>query len=136
MSVKTTRIGDKYYPEFNWRAIYNDNTFLNQYRKDGTANGYGNIDRTKLKSFEMYNTKDNKSILKLDLEPGQRLIARRRTWQDLNTNEIIGYVWLIGWQKTINGKNKQTVYHILPDGKIEKHGKWFGGQPELRSDEK
>ena len=121
---------------YSWVAWYNDGTFLEQGSYQDSKFDYAAIDRNKLAAFEIREIENKKTIFKLHLEPGQRLIYRRRVWQDFNTGQIIGYVYMVGWQQTIEGRNIQAIAHILPDGHVELAGKWSGGEPEYRADEK
>lgn len=119
-----------------WRARYKDGTTLEQYNSDGEANGYENINRDKLDAFEIFDSKDKRLILRMFLEPEQRLIYRRRVWQDFRTGNIKFYLYMIGWQQTIKGQNIQSLNYIYPDGHVEQGGKWIGGPPVLEEYEK
>tara|TARA_R110002167_G_scaffold64455_2_gene182249 strand:- start:2660 stop:3031 length:372 start_codon:yes stop_codon:yes gene_type:complete len=113
---------------FAWKAIYSDGTILPQYNEDGSKNGYENIDRTRLKSFCIYG--DDVLVFKLHLEPGQRLIYRRRNFINPNdpTAEAI-FFYMIGWQQKTGGINTQSINYVYPDGHIEQAGIWAGGEP-------
>lgn len=130
-----------------WRAIYKDGTFLNQGK-----NQYENIDRTKLAAFEIYEPDGDvasfdgelkpidRSIYKLNLEEGQRLICRRLGIKRVNAvtgkeTQADDHVFMVGWQQNVNGKNVQSITYILPDGRIEQSGKWIGKDPNLRPEE-
>lgn len=91
--------------KYNWRAIYKDGTSLPQYNVDGSENKYADIDRTKICAFEFY--KDGKLILVLDIAPGARLIYRKRVEQSSGGESL--NVYLIGWQKTVEGRNVQSI---------------------------
>jgi len=123
--------------ETKWKAIYSDGKSLNQYNEDKSVNKYTDIDRSKLSSFELY--KEDKLIFKLVLEEGQRLIFRRRVSSNLQ-GEVIGAIYLVGWQKNINGKNTQSISYILEDGCIIMAGQWdeksnFSYSPNLIEEE-
>ncbi len=124
----------------NWRARYFDGSVLEQYDSDGKVNGYENIDRKNLSAFEIYNVdKPEPLIFRMFLEEGQKLIYRRRTWQDVNSGgDITGkrFLYLVGWQKNVRGENIQSVNYIHPDGHVEQAGKWVGGMPTLMPEEK
>ena len=96
--------------KYNWVSVYNDNTRLPQFNEDGSENKYQDIDRGKLSSFEFY--KDGKIILVCDIAPGARLIYRKRVEQSSSGEQL--NVYLIGWQKTIEGKNVQSIA-CVPD---------------------
>jgi hypothetical protein len=113
---------------FNWKSIYSDGTFLNQYNDEGKTNGYENIDRTRLKAFAIYD--DDKLLFKLHLEPGQRLIYRRRNFINPNDPKAEAvFFYMIGWQQKTDGVNTQSINYVYPDGHIEQAGIWAGGEP-------
>ena len=117
---------------YRWKAIYTDKKELKQYDKE-KENKYPNIDRSKLASIEIYldhfisgeRIESEKPIVKFNLKAGQRLILRRRVTViisgDKRKNTVI---FLAGYQETIDGKNKQKIHVIYPDGKVEIISKW------------
>lgn len=124
-------------PEITWKAIYKDGTELPQHNKDGTVNKYPDIDRSKLEFFELRQGK--KLIFKLHLEPGRKLIVRRRTIQTLmGSNKQV--VWMVGWQWNANGRNVQDIAWIFDDGHMELTGRFkempFGAPGKLMECEK
>lgn len=135
-------------PEFNWRAIYNDGGVFTADPSSGSKS-YDKLDRTRLGAIELFDIETGKLIHRLVLEPGQRLILRHRSWQDLmNDQEKLFEVWLVGWQQTINGKNIQSIAHVFMDGHVENASGWLcfdrenkrvfyhpDNGPELRPDE-
>jgi ribosomal protein L32 len=42
--------------DIRWRAIYSDGSYLEQFNKDGKENKYQDIDRSRLVSFELFET--------------------------------------------------------------------------------
>ena len=60
-----------------WRAIYKNGEIFPQHKKDGNANKYGDIDRSRLEYFDLH--KGETLLFRLHMEPGRRLIVRRRT---------------------------------------------------------
>lgn len=105
--------------EITWKAIYSDGKSLNQYN-EGTVNKYTDIDRDKLKFFEIYD--GDKLILRIHLEEGKRLIFRKRVAQTLTGKKEV--VYLAGWQKTVGKENIQSISYIFEDGHIEMSGQW------------
>lgn len=110
-----------------FKAIYSDGTEYQWDEDVPNGNGYGKIDRSKMVKFEL-NDKKTGLVHRLHLEPGQRLIARRRTVanQDGSPREII---YIVGYQETIetvNGLlNRQAVMAIFgSDGHTELIGSW------------
>jgi len=104
-----------------WVAQYNDGSELSQYNADGSENKYANIDRERLLTFGLF---DNSGDLKLaiHLDPGQRLIYRRRVEHRTGHQPIT--VYMAGWQQTIAGQNVQSIQYLFPDGSIHSAGAW------------
>ena len=93
-----------------WKAIYDDG-FLAQYNGEET-NQYADIERDKLKYFEIYNG-DNLVVRYHFDTPDKRLIFRRRTF---NTNGVLTVYHLVGWQRKIGDTNVQSISVIGPNG--------------------
>ncbi len=138
-----------------WVAYYDDGTHLRQYKDDGSENKYADIDRSKLASFALYDggaivNRDDylklrndvaitpgadpgvyelatRKLLHLHLEPGQRLIYRRRVEQTVGGPATVCY--MIGWQQTIIGENIQSIAYVFENGTIELAGKWREDHP-------
>ncbi|MCP6727657.1 MAG: hypothetical protein KJI69_06625 [Patescibacteria group bacterium] len=124
--------------ELNWKAIYSDGKTLNQYNEDKSVNKYTDIDRNILEFFEIY--RENKLILRIHLGNDKRLIYRRRITMGFS-GKIKVVVYLVGWQKTVNGENVQSISYIFEDGHIEMAGAWnekseFAYAPNLIKEEK
>ena len=98
--------------KYNWVSVYNDNTRLPQFNEDGSENKYQDIDRGKLSSFEFY--KDGKLVLVCDIAPGARLIYRKRVEQSSGSSTQ-RCLYLIGWQKTVNNVNSQSIAVVSED---------------------
>lgn len=104
-----------------WIARYNDGNELHQYREDGSENKYADIDRSRLVSFAL--TDDlNHHVFELHLDPGQRLIYRRRVQQICGDEPFV--VYMIGWQMTVAGKNVQSIVYISQEGEVHMAGAW------------
>jgi len=116
--------------DYTWEAIYNDGTILPQYNEKGKANGYENIDASKLKRFrilipDLEDSKKKKIHFQLHLEPEQRLIYLRRGFINLVGDK--NYFLMVGWQQKVNGKNIQSINYLYDDGHIEQSGVFAGG---------
>jgi len=120
-----------------WKAIYEDGTSLCQYEEDGTENKYPDIDRSKLATFEIRKAaagdKPDRLLFKMFLEPGRRLICRRRVMDKYKIGGNAGLkmrkykqelVYLVGWQATIGGRSVQDIAYIFEDGHVELAGMW------------
>lgn len=122
---------------FYWRAIYKDGSQLSQIEKNEKGetvkeNLYPDIDRSRLTEFHLIYSARDIPIVKIHLRPGQKLIARRRTWNDWHGNSTV--VWLIGWHQTIKvgwwkKRNIQMLAFVFPDGHIEIVDRFYKDHP-------
>ncbi len=102
-------------------AYYSDGSKLNL----GEQISYNNLDRKKLSAFAL--VRDGKEILKLHLDSGQRLIWRKRTFLSPGKEKID--IHILGWQKTVNGENIQSIAYVLSDGRVEMAGAFREDHP-------
>ena len=106
-----------------WVAVYNDNTYLPQYNESGERNRYEDIQRDNLSRFIVFNEENGKVILVVHFErPSQQLIWRERTWVNSMKGEVLGRIFLAGWQENIEGKSVKCISYIYSDGHIELAG--------------
>lgn len=105
-----------------WVAYYSDGSSLPQYNADGSENKYQDIDRSRLESFALW--QDSTKVFHLHIEPGQRLIYRRRVEMPQGTS-----VYLVGWQQTVGTENIQSIAYVFPNGSVELAGRWREGHP-------
>lgn len=113
---------------YQWLAVYQDGSVLQQFGEDGSQNGYGAINREKLSEFHMIDSSTGKAVFSMTLEPGQRLIYRKRVSMSEGgpPNWVI---YLVGWQQTVSGKNVQSLNWIFPNGQIVNTGKFRENHP-------
>ncbi len=124
-----------------WKAVYNDGKELSQYEEDGKENKYPDIDRSKLSAFEIRKAGiiqpkavPDQLLFKMYLEPGRRLIYRRRVLEkykfgggarDIKAKPIgRSIIYLVGWQATIGGRSVQDIAYVFEDGHVELSGIW------------
>jgi hypothetical protein len=121
-----------------WRAVYKDGTELSQFKEDGSENKYPDIDRGKLAFFEIHST--DSVLFRLHLEPGRRLIVRKRIIGNLFNPTDKKVVWMVGWQWNENGRNLQDIAWVFEDGHVELTGRFkecpFNGPEKLLECEK
>ena len=103
-----------------WLAHYADGSTLPQYDADGCENQYASIDRSRLEGFSLWD--DGKCLVHLALEPGQRLVYRRRVETSPTAEPIV--IYLAGWQQTVQGTNVQSIFYVLPNGTIVSAGRF------------
>jgi len=99
-----------------WKAHYHDGEILSQFSPDGSENGYHDIDRNRLSHFALY--ENEKAVFSVRLHDGQRLIYRRRSIMQGSGN-LVGVVYLVGWQMTYKGKNIKAINYVYGDGAVE-----------------
>lgn len=105
---------------FAWKAIYNDDTFLNQINSDGSRNKYTDIERSKLKQFLLYKNGDTDPFFVLHIvrPESQKLIFRLRKTMQLN-GAVTREVAIVGWQENVKGNNVQLINFVFEDGHVE-----------------
>lgn len=104
-----------------FRANYSDGTNFEWDEDVPDQKAYTQIDRTKLASIELFF--GQKLVHRLHLEKGQRLILRRRVKQNLLGGDM-REIYLVGYQETIENKNRQAILAIFDDGHTELIGSW------------
>lgn len=104
---------------FRWRAIYKDDTELNQVRSDGSRNKYLDIQRDKLKMFIVEDEQDNVKVALHFVRPSQKLIYRQRVGVHVLDGKESYRVWIVGWQENRNGINVQVICFVFEDGHVE-----------------
>jgi hypothetical protein len=87
-----------------WRAIYSDNTELNQY-ENGQEQSWKKIDLDRIKFFDLMD--GDKRVFRLHLFDGRRLIYRRRVVMNYNADGE-NVVYLVGWKKN----NIQSIAYV------------------------
>ncbi len=117
---------------YTWRATYKDGTILDASKDHDLS--VDRLDRKQIEHFELVN-QAGKSLMTLHLDPGQRLIYRRRVDKVTGAPDFVCH--LLGWQQTVGGQNVQSILYVFEDGRIEMAGRfredhpWFYA-PELR----
>lgn len=108
---------------FTWAAVYKDGEVFQQFSPDdGSERSSERIDRKRLSSFVLYGH-DGKVLFVQNLDPGHRLIYRRRVESVPGSDTLV--VHLVGWQKNVGGENVQHItYAFEKDGRIILAGKW------------
>lgn len=106
-----------------WEAVYDDGTTVTE------PSSYHDLDRTRLRAFTVYRHMDiegrgrvSMPALTVQLQPGMRLIHRRRWFQRMGGGKF--EVTLVGWQETRDGRNFQCLAYLFPDGRIEMHDRF------------
>ena len=104
-----------------WKAVYADGTELLQCNEDGSVNKYPDINRSKLKAFELY--KDGRLLFRMQLGKKKKLIYRRRVAKRL-TGGAEAVVYIVGWHKKVKGKSLKKIAFVYEDGHVEFKEDW------------
>ena len=86
--------------------------------------GYDDIDRSLLTHFSIEDEGDE--LIRVHLEQNKRLIWRKRVFMKPRHKFT---VHLLGWQRTVNGVNVQSIAYVFPHGHIEMKGRFEEGHP-------
>lgn len=112
--------------DFKWRAVYEDDTTLEQFNDDSTENKFLDIDRSRLVQFVLHENGVPKVVLHLDKD--KRLIYRRRTAVSGMTNQAYEIIHIVGYQETVSGSNVQALHFVFSsDGRVETVDKFREG---------
>jgi len=119
--------------EFFWRAVYYDESTADQYDSEGEAviRGYEDIDRERLMAFEIREMNTKNLIHRVYLGGDKRLIWRRRVFMKMAGQQTV--IHLVGWQKTVEGRNVQAITFVFPDGHTEMIDRWHEHHPIFHS---
>ncbi len=112
---------------FYWKATYDNGETIQQ---EPNKVGYNDIDRDRLRVFELFDIETGQTKLKIKFEKGQRLIWRRR--EAMTTSGKMTIVHLVGKQETVKGKNIQGLALLYEDGAVEFFEKFNREHPWLR----
>lgn len=105
---------------------------------------YETIDRNRLTDFVLYDASDNdKVLLGVTIEKGERLVYRIRGSQDFSDSENSAKIYSIG---IYDENDNLKVHNLVPDGRTFESDFWpvlllrwimeKGNPPELRPEEK
>lgn len=116
---------------FKWVAHYKDGSKTEQIEADGKKNGYGDIRRPMLASFELIRKHDLSRALLVKFNPGEQLIWRRRV--DIIEGRA---VHIVGKRNS----ERQWIAVLFPDDTVEFAEKWNEDsswlyEPQLREGE-
>ena len=114
---------------FHWIAYYNDGSNLDQ----RTGCTYADIDRARMEAFGLYD--GERPLAMVDFRDGQkdpdigprRLIWRKRSM--MRSDGVGVSVHLVGWQRTVAGRNVQAICYINGEGTIIMGDQWMESRP-------
>ena len=129
-----------------WKAIYTDETVLEEKEANGKEHAFKEIEFDKLDKFQLLNQQlipictvnmkgDDKRLIfarRTLKTTGQRVIEQTVKNKE-GKDEIVKVpipmsgtkiIIVTGWQKTVNGVNQKSIFYIFPDGTIEMDDEW------------
>jgi hypothetical protein len=117
--------------KIRWAAQYRDGSVVNQFGPDGKEVSTDNlINRAEIEAFGLWDFETRKPILTLHLDPGQKLIYRRRCWQRVGEEKPHLVVYLVGWRRTVAGECIQSIAYVFEEtGHVELAGRFREDHP-------
>lgn len=120
----------------SFRAIYKDGSEIWQHDPETgeTVNTYADINRERLEVFGLYN--GDRPLVMVDFSDDRngdesigpkRLIYRKRHLKNSKGGSVS--VYLVGWQRKVNGRNVQSICFVSGDGTIILGGQWQDNRP-------
>lgn len=109
---------------YTWRVTYDDTTVFNEIDETGAEHGFAEVDLTRVHTVAWLPDHSGLQPIVVQIDPatGQRPILFRRRVLSINpgSGEELdrSCVHVLGWQRTINGRNVASYTFILPDGSI------------------
>jgi len=108
--------------DWAWRAIYVDETHLDEVDAAGTEHGFAEVDQGRLVAFALLPRRAGlpTPVVRLDPASGQRPIFFRTRLVDVNpqtgaeSNQRT--ITVLGWQRTVEGRNVQSLTALYDDG--------------------
>ena len=114
---------------YEWRVFYDDGTILDQFEDDKEISS-SSVDANKVVKMELIPKVPGRQpiTLHVDIDKGERFI---RFWRRYMVTGGVGAgegwtKWVVGLQKTVEGKNVKFLVYINHDGVIE-----ISSNPEL-----
>lgn len=120
--------------DIRWAAAYDDGTVIDQFQ-DGKERSYDDlVARERIVTFALWDLETRKPVFTLHLDPGQKLIYRRRCWQRQGEDKPFQVVYLVGWRRTIAGECVQSIAYVFADtGRVELAGRFRENHPVFDS---
>lgn len=115
-----------------WFVIYRDGTIVHQVDPDtGEKHGYEDIDREQLAAFFLYDWEADRVVIRMNFEPGQKLIWRRRVEMD-GSGAVTEVCHIIGKMEVRDGKKYEGILGLFSSderievtGRFEENHPWF-----------
>ena len=101
-----------------WEAFGGDDYHLGRFDKDGNDVSVDQIDRQRVRAVVVRHLADGRTLFvqHIDPEKGERLIAFARVYIKYGGGQF--RVFVVGWQRTVGGRNVKILNYVLPDGTV------------------
>lgn len=109
---------------WHWRAHYSEDgsSYLDEYDADGTQHGFAEVDIARVVVFELRPVSPGLPPVLVKIGRQSRPIFWRTHITSVNpqTGEQVGQmtITVAGWQRTVNGRNVQSLTACYPNGAI------------------
>jgi len=103
---------------YDWEAWGEGGYRLPRFGPDGEENSTAHIDRERVRAVVVKRRPDGRVLFVQHVDPskGERLIAFARVYVTCGKGEF--RVFVVGWQRTVGGRNVKVLNYILPDGTV------------------
>jgi len=101
-----------------WEAFGERDYHLGRFDKDENEVSVDQIDRQRVRAVVVRHLADGRTLFvqHIDPEKGERLIAFARVYIKYGGGQL--RVVVVGWQRTVGGRNVKVLNYILPDGTV------------------
>ena len=106
---------------YMWRGHYADGTIIDEYDESGNARGFASVDVLRLVAFELVAIQPGLQSLHIVVTQECRPIffRRRAITLDMDTGtQVHSAITVLGFQKTLEGRNFKSFMAVFPDGSI------------------
>ena len=104
-------------PMIMWKATYEDGTEVCQFQPDGLEVSTDSVSRNHVRSMVL--SKGGVPVVTLDIEPGQKLVYRRRT-EMIPGKNVTEICHILGWrQRQEDQIVSRVLFYFESDDRIE-----------------
>lgn len=106
--------------DWAWLVLYSDDTELTEEQ----AGGFAAVDIPRVKTLVVYDRNTPALHYAVPIREGMRPIFFRRKRQVIPmggsspANEPVTFATVLGWQKTLNGRNVKSLIWLMHDGSV------------------
>lgn len=108
----------------SWFAEYEGGKRFPAIGPDGKERSYDHLEnRDAIRVFCLFEVESKNPVFTLHLDPGQKLIYRRRVFKPVGGKDQVFF--LVGWRRTINGESIQSIAYVHEEtGYVQMAGKF------------